>query len=320
MVNKFTEFLQETFQSKSADLGSGRSYVYLIVVAVLLVLAVGEWVVRYYIVPVPSTTPYQVNLIYTENNKNVVIGDSQMYRAFIANDDFLNLGMGGTTIPMMEIIVEQYYKYQDPGKVIIEVAPQLLSEDYIQRGTQGYEGYFNQNYPIPFRVYIFEPGIGSWIRNIKSFNDFSRLKEDRIEGEAHKVLEGKWDELSRQDRLIRTGNRVERQQPVIWAARDVDVIETYGAVIEFLVERGANVCMFRTPVDETYLELTKDNPSFAMSSEIYQDISTENGVRYVDFRDLDYDFSLDTFINQDHITPQASAEIGPLVYSACFDE
>jgi len=299
-------------------LGSGKNYVFLVIAGVLLVLGIGEWIVRSFIVPIPSTTPYQVNLIYTKDNKNVVIGDSQMYRAFIANDVFLNLGMGGTTIPMMEIIVEQYFKYQEPGKVIVEVAPQLFSEDYIQRGTQGYEGYFTQSYPIPIKFYIFEPGIGSWIKNIRSFDDFSRLKEDRKEGEANKTLKGKWDELSRQDRLIRTRNRVERQQPVIWAAEEV--IKTYGDIVEILMERNADVCMFRTPVDETYLDLTEDNPSFAMSSEIFRDISIAEGVRYVDFRDLDYDFSLDKFINQDHITPQASAEIAPLVYSACFDE
>lgn len=318
MFIKFSKFLRETFQSKSIDLGSSKAYVYLVIAVVLLVLAGGEWVVRTYIVPIPSTIPYQVNLIYTEKNQNVVVGDSQMYRAFIANDDFLNLGMGGTTIPMMEIIVDQYFKYQDPGKVIIEVAPQLFSEDYIERDTQGYDGFFTQNYPIPLKIYILEPGTGSWIKNIRSFNDFSRLTKDRREGEAKKTAEGNWQDLSYQNRLIRTRNRIRRQEPVLWAAQDI--IEMYGDIVGYLIERDADVCMFRTPVDETYLDLIEDHPSFEGASEIFRDISIENGVRYVDFRDLDYDFSLDKFLNQDHITPQASADIAPLIYSACFDE
>ena len=318
MFKKVTVFIKEILQSKLALSGTHKIYVYLVIGTVFLFLGIGEWIVRSFIVPIPSTTPHQVNLVYTKNDRNVVLGDSQIYRAFIANDDFLNLGMGGTTIPMMEIIAEQYYKYQEPGKVIVEVAPQLLSEDYLNRGTQGYEQYFNQNYPLPIRIYLFEPGIGSWIENINSFDDFSRLIEDRKEGEEHLTMTGNWKKLSPQNRLIRTRNRIRRQEPYIIAAQEA--VKTYEEVIWFLVERDADVCMFRTPVDETYLELTEGNPAFITSLEIFKNISVEYGIRYVDFQDLNYDFSLDKFINQDHITPKASADIAPLIYSACFDE
>ena len=295
-----------------------KIYSALVIGAVFLVLGVGEWIVRSYIVPIPSTTPNQIHLIYTQSNRNIAIGDSHIYRAFIANDELLDLGLGGTTIPMMEIIVKQYYKYQEPGKVIVEVAPQLLSADYLNRGLQGYDQYFNQNYPIPIKIYLFEPGIGSWIENIKSFDDFARLTNDRIEGDANITLEGNWNELSYQNRLVRTRNRIRRQEPDIDAAQDV--LQTYEKIIGYLIERGADICMFRTPVDETYLDLTKKNPAYAESLEIFQSISVEQGVRYVDFQDLDYVFSLDKFINQDHITPKASTEIAPLVDYACFDE
>lgn len=297
---------------------SSKLYIHLVIGTVLIFLGIGEWIVRSFIVPIPSTTPYQIDLIYTKNNSNVVIGDSHIYRAFIANDDFLNLGLGGTTIPMMKIVVGQYFKYQEPGKVIIEVAPQLLSEDYLNRDTLGYELYFNQNYPFPIKIYLLEPGIGSWIKDIKSINDFSRLTEDRKEGETHLTISGNWKNLSLDDRMVRARNRIRNQEPNINAAQEV--IKTYEEMIEFLVELGADVCMFRTPVDETYLDLIEGNPSFTKSLEIFQRISIENGVRYVDFQDLNYNFSLDKFINQDHITPKASADIAPLVNNSCFDE
>ena len=297
---------------------SSKLYIYLLIGTVLLFLGIGEWIVRSFIVPIPSTTPYQVDLIYTKNNRNVVVGDSHVYRAFIANDGYLNLGIGGATIPMMKIAVEQYFKYKEPGKVILEVAPQFFSGDYLRRNTQGYERYFNQNYPFPIKIYLFEPGIGSWIKNIKSLNDFSRLTNDRIEGEENITLEGKWKDLSIRDRRSRARNRIRKQEPIINDSQEV--IKTYGEMIGFLLERGADVCMFRTPVDETYLRFTEDNPSFSESLKIFQKLSADYGVRFVDFQDLDYDFSLDKFINQDHITPKASAEIAPLVDNACFKE
>jgi hypothetical protein len=318
IINKATGRKREIHQSKIAFSSTSKLYVHLIIGTVLLVLGIGEWVVRSLIVPIPSTTPYQVNLIYTKDNRDVAVGDSHIYRAFIANDGYLNLGVGGTTIPMMKIVVEQYFKYKQPGKVIIEVAPQLFSEDYLRRDTQGYERYFNQNYPLPIKIYIFEPGIGSWIENIKSLNDFSRLTNDRIEGEGHITLEGKWKNLSPKDRKSRTRSRIRKQEPIISDSQEV--IKTYRKMIEFLLDRGADVCMFRTPVDETYLRFIKDDPSFTESLEIFQNISVDYGVRFVDFQDLDYDFSLDKFINQDHITPKASADIAPLVDNACFDE
>ena len=311
-------FKRETHLLRTHRPDNSKLYIRLVLGTILLALGVGEWIVRSFIVPIPSTTPNQIYLIYTGTNSDIALGDSQIYRAFIANDDFLDLGLGGTTIPMMKIVAEQYFKYREPGRIIIEVSPQLLSEDYLHRDTQGYEGYFNQNYPIPVKIYLFEPGIGSWIEDIKSFDDFSRLIEDRKEGEANSTIIGKWNDLRRKDRIFRTRRRMRKQEPVLYAAQEA--IEKYKETIEFLVSRGANVCMFRTPVDETYLEMIKDNPSFTKSLDIFQDISIEYGVRYVDFQDLNYDFSLDKFINQDHITPMTSADIAPLVENACFGE
>ena len=230
----------------------------------------------------------------------------------------MNLGRGGATIPVMKIVVEQYFKYQEPGKVIIEVSSQLFSEEYINNNTQGYENYFNQNYPFPIKVYLFEPGIGSWIKDVKSLNDFTRLTEDRIEGETHLTIIGKWQNLSPEDRRVRTKKRIRRQEPDINAAQEA--IKTYKEMIEFLVKRGADVCMFRTPVDETYLKYIEGDTTFTKSLKIFQEISVEYGVPFVDFQDLKYDFSLDKFINQDHITPKASADIAPLVDNSCFDE
>jgi len=318
MFNKISVFMRKVHQIKLVSSGNSKLYIYLVICTVLLCLGIGEWIVRSYIVPIPSTTPNQVHLIYTKIDRNIVVGDSHFYRTFIANDDFLNLGLGGTTIPMMKIIVEQYFKYDQPGKVIIEASPQLFSEDYLGRNTQGYEGYFNQNYPLTIKIYILEPGIGSWIKNINSMEDFSRLVEDRKEGEMDLTVTGNWKKIDAQDRLIRTRNRVRKQEPDIPVSQEVVI--TYEEMIGFLVERGADVCMFRTPVDETYLETIEANLSFAKSLEIFQNIAIEYGVPYVDFQDLNYDFSLDKFINQDHITPMASADIAPLIYSACFGE
>ena len=61
------------------------------------------------------------------------------------------------------------------------------------------------------------------------------------------------------------------------------------------------------------------NVFFSESIEIFKNISVETGTRFVDFQDLNFSFTLDKFLNQDHITPQASSDFAKLAKSSCFD-
>ena len=302
--------------SSYIDLSSKR-YVFFILCLISLFLGIGEWVARSVIVPISNTTPHRINAIYTEQNENVVVGDSHIFRGFISGDYFLNLGMGGTTIPMMKITIEQYFKYRNPGKVIIEASPQLFSQRAINGKTQSYDEYFNQNNSLPVKMYIFEPGIGSWIEKIKSIDDFQQLLLDKKNADSYVNLTGDWwVAKSHDERIESTKKRIKRQEPNLDEA--LEYIEIYKEIIDSLIDRGADVCLLRTPVDETYLELVKDNPSFSKAMEIFKSIAIEKNVCFIDFQTLDYDFTLDKFLNQDHLTPRASIEFSKLVNQACY--
>ncbi len=90
-------------------------------------------------------------------------------------------------------------------------------------------------------------------------------------------------------------------------------------MIKSLMQRGADVCILRTPVDETYLNLTSDKPDFIKSIKLFKSIAEKTTARYVDFQDLEYQFTLDKFLNQDHITPRASFDFSRQVNSAYFN-
>ncbi len=297
---------------------SSKHYVYFILITILIFLAMGEWVVRYFIIPIPNTTPYIVHLVYTKNNRNIAIGDSHIYRGFIANSYFLNLGRGGMTIPMMKIIIEQYFKYRKPGKVIIEASPQLLCRSHIHKGSEGYEEYFNQNYSfLPFKIYLFEPGIGSWIKKVRSIDSFSKLIEERKKAEKAFTLKSNWQNMPEKKRLKMTIQRIKKQRPCIKKAKKF--VDTYEKMVDFLLGESAKVCLLRTPVDPDYLRLTKNDPSFSNAIEIFKNIAEEKGIHFVDFQEMNYEFTLDKFINQDHITPKASRKFSMLAKELCFD-
>ena len=297
---------------------SSKNYIFIILSTTIFFLFLAELTVRLFIIPIPNTTPNHISLIYMKSNKNIAIGDSHIYRAFIANNDFLNLGRNAATIPIMKITLEQYFKYRTPEKVIIEASPQFFSRNYIARNSENYERYFSQNYPFLVKIYLFEPGIGSWIKKIKSPNDFIRLAKQKAYAEAQLTIEGNWKNINFSNRIKRTERRIKEQQPVINSAQKV--INIYEDIIKYLLEHGANICMLRTPVDETYLKLINNNSSFSKAIEIFKKISIKYKIHFIDFQDLDYNFSLDKFINQDHITPKASIEFSQLVNNACFEE
>lgn len=295
---------------------SSKIYVWSILGTLLFLLIIGEFIVRCFIVPIPNTTPYRVDQIYTETKTDIAIGDSHIYRAFLKNNNFLNLGRGGTTIPMMKIIVEQYFKHREPGKVIIEASPQFFSKKHLKRGTENYEEFFNQNNFFPIKAYIFEPGIGRWLKGIESFKDFSRLVKEREQALKHLTLKGSWINVSAKKRVQRIKKRINGQRPKIENA--TPLVNIYKELITYLISRGAKVCMLRTPVDETYLENIKDDIQFSKALQLFKMIAEDMNIQFVDFQELDYEYTLDKFINQDHLTPDAGVEFSRLVNTYCF--
>ena len=295
---------------------SSKHYIRVILGIVLFFIGVGELVVRLFVVPVPNTTPHLIDAVYTRTNRNVVVGDSHIYRSFISSDYFLNLGMGGSTIPMMKIVIEEYFRHRNPGEVIVEASPQLLSSGYIDRNTQGYDTYFTQNNRFPIKAYIFEPGIGGWIKNIHTLSDIKQLIKDRKLAEYHSNIQSNWLNVPKTLRTLKVQKRIEEHEPNIQGSQKT--IESYKELVNFLVNKGAKVCLLRTPVNEEYLEAVINKPFYLKSTEIFKDISKVTGVRYVDFRKLNYSFTPDKYIDQDHISPKTSIQFEKLVRKSCF--
>lgn len=292
---------------------SDKNYVYMVLIIILYLLLAAESIVRIFVVVIPNTTPSRIDLVYTQQNRNVAIGDSHIYRGFIHSDNFLNLGQGGTTIPMMRIIMEQYFMHKKPGKIIIEASPQFFSRRHLSTGKQDYENFFTQNNSWPVKFYLLDPGIGGELGKTKTF---SKIYQN-ISGLPPEI-KMKWENIDHSERLNRIKKRLAKQRPRINKASLF--IDEYRQMVRFLISRGAEVCLLRTPVDEMYLDLIQGESSFYLSIEIFKDIAKELGVKFVDFRELDYDFSLNKFMNQDHLNPDASADFAPLVDKQCFDE
>ena len=141
--------------------------------------------------------------------------------------------------------------------------------------------------------------------------------ENKIINESHINIRSNWISKPDHIRTEKAIKRIEEHKPDLNRAKQS--IKIYREIIAFLIKRGAKVCLLHTPVDEMYLKLLENSETFLESIEIFKNISIDSGVRFVDFRDLNYSFSLDKFLDQDHITPRASVDFSRLVKKNCFD-
>ena len=128
-----------------------------------------------------------------------------------------------------------------------------------------------------------------------------------------------WSSFPADKRRLLTTSRVYDQNPV----KDFETSEAataYRKAIEFLIERGAQVCLFRTPVTADYLATEKliADSRYEEFDRYIEKLAQSLSVRFIDFRQLPFEFDDSKFYNQDHMRFQAAIAVWPMVARSCF--
>ena len=312
-------------KSSSTDSSSFRRYRHylaLILIGVVIALTVTEVLLRLYVVPIENTRPNRVHMVYTGKQPDVILGDSHFYRGFITTSGYANLARGGSSPAALEIIAREYFRFREPGRVIVEASPQLFNRLMQNRGPQQHDEYFGQNVGLPFALYVFEPGIA---RYAGSLVDISELKRRAAVALNQRVGVSRFERRIQHERprrpperlRKRAAGRVRHDRPVD-GIRESEGFAVYRRLLDFLKQRGAQVCMVRTPVDELFLELIADDESYREAQRALEETAREFGFRYVDFRDLPVKLVDRHFMNADHLGTEGAALFGPAVLRACY--
>ncbi|WP_194470117.1 hypothetical protein [Bradyrhizobium sp. CCBAU 51753] len=111
---------------------SSKHWLYLflsIVVTVVVTFGVAsERLLRIYITPIDNYE-WIASLLVSSSQPNAAFGDSHIAAVPDYNKpDFINLGIGGTTIRKMNDRVRYYYRNLQPGQVIIQADPHSFAE------------------------------------------------------------------------------------------------------------------------------------------------------------------------------------------------
>lgn len=291
-----------------------KSYTKVILMIMILFIVLIEVFLREFIVTIPKSIPKIINqTVYKKHNKPVVIGDSHFYRGFVSSDQVISLSKGGLTIPIFLILVEQM-PLSDIETIIIEASPQLFSKRHLEWGDRGFSGYFN---PIAkwLRLKLFEPGITEYLGSINNHQTLIRILQKAWPDDRNK--KSSWEKFEEIKRKALTRERVELHRPELENVKYDAYQKLYRSLIMKAIDAGVQICMIRTPVDSYYLSLIEKDYSYIESIDFFKELAFEFQLKYIDFQELDMTFDLESFINQDHITPMASIDFSALVLKEC---
>ena len=281
-----------------------------------------------------------VRTIAATRSANTVLGDSHVGLSPMI-DGYAFLGWAGQQPQELLNLVHFLYDNRQPGKVIVEAAPQWVGEYH--KGRQPLLTAANLQPPVSvFGVHmlsltpLYSGSLFKFlIADLTSLTRFvspskaqplpvNTAQADQYAREWSRKRDAggdafNWTEMERDKREVLTLARLHGQNPI----RDFEsssLLRDYVAAIRFLQQRGAQVCLFRTPVTADYSQLGRQMPEgrFDAFDRWIRQFAGAQRIRFVDFHELPLDFDDTRFLNQDHVTAAHARAMWPLVDKACF--
>lgn len=266
-----------------------------------------------------------------------VLGDSHVgLTSYIPHYAFL--GQVGQQPGELLLLVRSLYAHRPPERVIVEAAPQWFGEYHAGRRplltsaalapprslfgvrllalSGPYSGALFDNLWADLRSVVasaFTAAHASVARpNPETFKQFVREWEQSFSGSP-------WSQFPLEKRQVLTANRVYQQNP-IKGFETSEPRQAFEQAITFLIERGAEVCLFRTPVTTDYLRIADQisDSRYAAFGDYIGAFAASRNLKLIDFRSLAFSFDDSKFTNADHLNSAAAEAMWPLVADACF--
>jgi hypothetical protein len=257
---------------------------------------------------------------------NAVFGDSHiLWVSQIPGFSFY--GTAGEQPSEFKRLVEYLYASRPSKKVILQADPQWFGQYHV--GREEFitaDNLLSRKLPLMLTSsYYLKSLKSSIIADVKNTaaNYITSARADDGPEKKWTELSSKagfnWTWLTEDERLTLTILRVVAQNPRDNFEFD-PAAKDFESAIAFLIARGATLCLFRTPVTSTYLNMAEriENSNYSAFDRYIHKIAEVHNIKYIDFRSLPYEFAEEKFSNADHLLSEHSAEMWPLVANACF--
>jgi hypothetical protein len=285
-----------------------------------------------------STFSYLRTIAEVDASK-AVFGDSHVgLTSYIPN--YVFLGQPGQQPKELLLLVRSLYAQRRPERVIVEASPQWFGEYHVGRKPLLTSAALAPTRSL-FGVHLFalsSPYSGALFNNlladIRSVlaatlspahagvprpipDTFKRYANEWEKSASNSTFN--WAQFPMEKRRVLTTGRVYDQNP-IKGFETSEPLHAFEDAVAFLIERGANVCLFRTPVSADYLGIASQiaDSRYATFDAYIRAFAESKNLKFVDFRNLPFSFDDSKFMNADHLTNNSAAAVWPLVSDACF--
>lgn len=316
-------------------------------------LAASEWMLHTFVLPYDTFESIAKRLRET-NNPDAAFGDSHVAAVSTYDrDGIANLGIGATTIRHIASRVEYYYSKVKPGKVIIQADPHQFAEYRLEaQGTYIPESYAQGRLRVfdeRHRRFMSE----YWKRFVRQGGLHVREEAGRpdqlwramaAKGEPKKDAEPPPASSAGKAASTEAGHAIATRKaeagPVNandakviaefevfmdWEVaahtpvsdfRQRDEARIYARMLDFLIARGATVCLVNYPVDLNYRRRADKIPLFGEVRDFFKELAAQRQIRYVSFWSRFDDPSM--FENADHVNRKGSDILSREARDACF--
>jgi hypothetical protein len=363
-------------------------------------LTASEWMLRTYVLPVDAFESI-ARKIRDSSIPNAAFGDSHAAAVTNFDDkDFINLGLGGTTIRQMSERAHYYFSKVKPGKIIIEADSHLFAEYRLEaQGVHIPELYdsrlavfdgrhrgFMLDYWKRFMTKTPKPResnrpdqlwqITNGLTAFKASQPASDVQPQPIPAKPDPSkpdpapvpqqqatiptpVAGTGEKTSQPDNSSRpeppsppqktesgpaaSGNDASRSEPKqgndeasvsaqfnafmddqvrthtpVSDFQQRDEARIYIEMLEFLIKRGAQVCLMSYPVDRFYRERADRIATYPAVKEFYKKLAKDRGIPYVSFWSRFDDPEM--LHNTDHVNAKGAAILAVEARRACFSD
>lgn len=283
-------------------------------------LLASEWLVRAHVLPVEDFPAHRA-LYRSADVRNVALGDSHVARGFAPRNDFINLAFPSEAIPQTAWKARQYFSRRTPEKIILQADAHLFAP-YRLTARLG-------NYPSLFAdgvhgLLITQPRyrarmVGYWSAFLRNGGTLKSKVERTSQGAL--LSPGNLSAVPERRRLYdaRARVRTHRLRP---HSRLSATTAEYIALVDFLAERGAELCFVSFPLSPDYRAALAEAPDAARAMrtermEFFRAQAERVGARYLDNQAIIFDRA--AFRDVDHLNGTAAPHYAETLKSACFD-
>jgi hypothetical protein len=278
-----------------------------------------EVLVRTQVVPQDNLAGH-LRLLEVSTQRDAAFGDSHVARGFDAQGSFVNLAFPSENIEDIFSKVERHYSDRQPGRVILQADPHLFAAYRLYAPPQS-DARSGQEPLLYSATARHRPQLISyWMAFFEGWGQLRSKVHQTANGSL--LSEGDFSSLPDRKREMEALRRLVTHRlahPSAVAAAQ----SRYRALVRFLMDRNAEVCLVSFPVTHAYLrevqriEISAHAQAHSKATAFFSDAAQDMGARYVDARAMISAPNL--FRDVDHLNVEGARVFSTRLLRACFD-